>query len=204
MDISLDAIKLPPWDPVAAVEWDEAFEKVENYLRACRVASRLHRARLTALILQRVIEKRSEATLHVLPDSPLPVLSSLAIQEARLLIAKWMGGLLPLRSDERPYTLSEGLLALYLSDAPMRWPNAFLNPQMSPPGFAETLHARLVKAGPELEISSMVPRPLDRGLIPDLADSAMGTFDRFPILRLLFLWLLFGVGLVFLFWYTRH
>ena len=204
MDISLDAIKLPAWDPVVAAEWDEAFEKVENYLRACRVASRLHRARLTALILQRVIEKRSENAIHTPAGTELPPLSSLAIEEARLLITNWLGGLLPPRSDERPYTLPEGFLALYLSDAPMRWPNAFLNPQMSPPGFAETLHARLVKAGPELQISSMVPRPLDRGLIPDLADSAMGTFDRFPILRLLFLWLLFSASLIFLFWYTRH
>jgi hypothetical protein len=85
----------------------------------------------------------------------------------------------------------------------MRWPNAFLNPQLTPPGFAETLHARLVKTGPELEVSSMVPRPLDRGLIPDLADSAMETFDRFPILRTLFLLLIFAAGLIFLFWYTR-
>lgn len=204
MDVSLDAIKLPAWDPVAAAEWDEAFEKVEHYLRACRVASRLHRARLTALILQRVIEKRDAAILQAPPDTLFPPLSSLAIEEARDLITKWMGNLLPPRSDERPYTLAEGFLALYLSDAPMRWPNAFLNPQMSPPGFAETLHARLVKTGPELEVSSMVPRPLDRGLIPDLADSAMGTFDRFPILRLLFAWLLFGASLIFLFWYTRR
>ena len=59
MDLSLEAIKLPAWEPASAAEWDEAFEKVENYLRACRVASRLHRARLTALILQRAIERRA-------------------------------------------------------------------------------------------------------------------------------------------------
>jgi hypothetical protein len=183
-----------------AAEWDEAFEKVENYLRACRVASRLHRARLAAVILQRAIEKRNATS----EGSPSVHLATLAIDEARRLITQWMSGLLPPRSDERPYTLPEGYLALYLCDAPMRWPNAFLNPQLSPPGFSETLHARLVKTGPELEVSSMVPRPLDRGLIPDLADSARETFDRFPILRTLFLWLLISAGLVFLFWYTRR
>lgn len=200
MDLPLDAIRLPAWDPVKATEWDEAFEKVENYLRACRVASRLHRARLAALILQRTIEKR-EAMSGPARETPL---ATLAIEEARDLITQWMSGLLPPRSDDRPYTLSEGFLALYLCDAPMRWPNAFLNPQMAPPGFAETLHARLVRTGPELEVSSMVPRPLDRGLIPGLADSAKETFDRFPILRTLLLWLLFGGGLIFLFWYTRR
>lgn len=200
MDLSLDAIKLPSWDPLVAAEWDEAFEKVENYLRACRVASRLHRARLTALILQRAIEKRAAMP----PETATPHLATVAIQDARELITHWMAGLLPPRTDDRPYTLSEGFLALYLCDAPMRWPNAFLNPKLTPPGFAETLHARLVKTGPELEVSSMVPRPLDRGLIPDLAGSAMETFDRFPILRTLLLWLIIGTGLVFLFWYTRQ
>ena len=200
MDLSLDAVKLPSWDPVMAPEWDEAFEKVENYLRACRVASRLHRARLTAMILQRTIEMR-----NALPGDAPPVhLATAAIEEARSLISRWMSGLLPPRSDERPYMMAEGLLALYLCDAPMRWPNAFLNPQLSPPGFSETLHARLVKTGPELEISSMVPRPIDRGLIPDLADTTLVTFDRFPILRTLFLWFLLGVSLAFLFWYTRR
>lgn len=200
MDLSLDAVKLPAWDPVMAPEWDEAFEKVENYLRACRVASRLHRARLTALILQRTIEKRAN-----LKDNLPPVhLATASIEEARRLISRWISGQLPPRSDDRPYTMEEGLLALYLCDAPMRWPNAFLNPQLSPPGFSETLHARLVKTGPELEISSMVPRPLDRGLIPDLADSTLVTFDRFPILRTLFVWILLGSGLAFLFWYTRQ
>ena len=200
MDLPLDAITLPAWDPVKAEEWDEAFEKVENYLRACRVASRLHRARLTALILQRTINKRAS-----LPEgSPDIHLATLAIDEARDLITQWMSGLLPPRSDDRQYTLAEGFLALYLCDAPMRWPNAFMNPKLSPPGFTETLHARLVKTGPELEISSMVPRPIDRGLIPGLADSAKETFDRFPILRTLFLWILFSGGLIFLFWYTRR
>jgi len=185
-----------------AAEWDEAFEKVENYLRACRVASRLHRARLTAAILQGAIEKRA----HAAEGDALARthLATVAIDEARRLIIAWMSGLFPPRSDDRPYTLSEGFLALYLCDAPMRWPNAFLNPQLSPPGFAETLHARLVKTGPELEVSSMVPRPLDRGLIPELAGSAKETFDRFPFLRILFLWLLIGAALIFLFWYTRR
>ncbi|MEI6564353.1 MAG: hypothetical protein WCO42_08640 [bacterium] len=196
MDLSLDAITLPVWNPEDAPAWDEAFGKVENYLRACRVASRLHRARLTALILQRALGRRA-----VTPDVPL---ASLAIDEARDLIDGWMRGLLPPRENERPYTMAEGFLSLYLCDAPMRWPNAFLNPQQAPPGFADTLHARLVKTGPELEVSSMVPRSMDRGLIQGWAGSALDTFDRLPILRTLFLWVVFAVLLIVLFRYTRR
>ncbi|MEI6165587.1 MAG: hypothetical protein WCS52_00180 [bacterium] len=195
MELSLDAITLPAWNPEDGAAWDEAFGKVENYLRACRVASRLHRARLTALILQRALARRESQA-----DVPL---ATLAIDEARDLIDRWMAGLLPPREHERPYTMAEGFLSLYLCDAPMRWPNAFLNPQQEPPGFADTLHARLVKTGPELEVSSMVPRSMDRGLIQGWAGSAMDTFDRLPILRTLFVWTLFAVLLVVLFWYTR-
>jgi hypothetical protein len=214
MDLPLDAIKLPAWEPASAAEWDEAFEKVENYLRACRIASRLHRARLTALILQRAIERRArnfpdlgkqDAPLSQTLEKPAvrPPLATLAIEEARELIALWLANLLPAHKTERPFTLAEGFLALYLCDAPMRWPGAFLNPQQAPPDFADTLHARLVKTGPELEVSSMVPRPMDFGLLPDLAGSAMDTFDRLPILRTLVAWLLFAAVLIGLFWYTR-
>ena len=249
MDLSLEAIRLPVWDPSSAAEWDEAFEKVENYLRACRVASRLHRARLTAVILQRAIERRekgqglkaedrrlapaadqttaqpdlpslgktpaagflaldksestgqSSAINHPLTSIPL---ATLAIEEARELVAHWLANLLPPRSEEQPFTLAEGFLALYLCDAPMRWPGAFLNPQQAPPDFADTLRSRIVKTGPELEVSSMVPRQIDLGLLPDLAESAFDTLDRFPLIKTLLVWTLFIAGLVFLFWYTRR
>lgn len=194
MDVSLDSITLPAWNPEKAAEWDEAFEKVENYLRACRVSSRLHRARLAAAILQRALAREARVGES---------LASLATDEARELIARWMSELLQRPDLGRQATLDEGYLALYLCDAPMRWPNAFINPSEEPPGFSETLRARLVKTGPELEISSMVPRPIDRGLIPDLAGSAMETLERFPIIKTLFMWLLFVVMLVALFRYTR-
>lgn len=194
VDISLDAVTLPAWQPEKAAEWDEAFEKVENYLRACRVSSRFHRARLTAAILQRAVEARGGRGES---------LAALAIDEAREMISRWMEHLLPVHEGERPVSLNEAYLSLYLCDAPMRWPNAFLNPREQPPGFQDSLRSGLVRTGPDLEVSSMVPRPLDRGLIPGLAGSAMETLERFPILKTLFTWLLFGALLVFLFWYTR-
>lgn len=233
MDLSLDAIKLPAWEPALAAEWDEAFEKVENYLRACRIASRLHRARLAAVILQRAIERQRQgqglphedhpvadhaatgttapaghspsALPQIATPPPAPSsLASLAIEEARELIAFWLAGLLPPQANDRPFTLAEGYLALYLCDAPMRWPSAFLNPQQAPPVFAETLRARLVKTGPELEVSSMVPRPIDLGMLPDWADSAMDKLDRVPLIKTLLAWALFAAALVALFWYTRR
>ena len=197
LDVLLDSLNLPKPNLSELAEWDEAYGKVENYLRACRVSSRMHRARLTALIVHLAIERHAAA-----PSGP--PLASMAIEEARRLIGDWFSGLLPPRSGERSYTQAEGFVALYLCDGPIRWPSAFLNPREQPPGFFDTLRARLVKAGPDLEVSSMVPRAIDRGLLPELADSARATFDRFPIIRTLLLWVLFTAILVALFWYTRR
>ncbi len=197
MDILLDSLSLPAADLADVAELDEAYGTVENYLRACRVSSRLHRARLTAMIVHHTLARRGAAA------EPHP-LSTLAIQAARGLVATWMSGLLPPRPDERPYTQAEGFVALYLCDGPMRWPNAFLNPRQAPPGFLDALRSRIVKTGPDLEVSSMVPRPIDRGILPELAGSARATFDRMPILRTLLFWFLFSAILVALFWHTRQ
>jgi hypothetical protein len=197
LDVLLDAINLPKPGLADVAELDEAYGKVENYLRACRVSSRLHRARLTAIVVNRAVERRAAAAGG-------PPLSTVAIEEARRLIHAWLAGLLPPRPGDRPHTQAEGFVALYLCDGPMRWPSAFLASGEEPPGFLDTLRARLVKAGPDLEVSSMVPRTIDRGLLPELAESARDTFDRFPILRTLLFWFLFAAVLVALFWYTRQ
>ena len=95
------------------------------------------------------------------------------------------------------------MLAIYLGDGPMRWPYAFLDSRRMPAEFAELVRARVVRAGPDLAISSMVPRDMDLGLMPGLVGSAMETFEAVPILKTLFAWLLFFGLLGFLFWYTR-
>jgi hypothetical protein len=198
MDLSLESISLPPWDPARADEWNEAYEKVENYLRACRVSSHLQRARLTALILQRVYDRSQSEGLaegHTLPD--------LAISEVRDRVTEWIGHYLPTREAGKPVNLGEGMLAIYLGDGPLRWPYAFLDSSRMPAEFAESIRARVVRAGPDLAISSMVPRDMDLGLMPELVGSAMETFEALPILKTLLAWLFFFGLLGFLFWYTR-
>ncbi len=197
MDLPLESISLPPWDPARADAWNEAYEKVENYLRACRVSSHLQRARLTALILQRVYDRMQAegAAEHTL--------SELAIREVRERITEWVGHFLPPLGPGRAVSLGEGMLAIYLADGPVRWPYAFLDSSRMPAEFAESIRARVVRAGPDLAISSMVPRDMDLGLMPDLVGSAMETFEALPILKTLLAWLFFLGLLGFLFWYTR-
>lgn len=198
MDLPLESISLPPWDPARADEWNEAYEKVENYLRACRVSSHLQRARLTALILQRVHDR-----MQADEAAKGQALSELAIMEVRDRIADWVGHYLPEREEGKAVNLGEGMLAIYLGDGPMRWPYGFLDSSRMPAEFAESIRARVVRAGPDLAVSSMVPREMDLGLMPELVGSAMETFEAIPILKTLLAWLLFLGVMGFLFWYTR-
>ena len=45
------------------------------------------------------------------------------------------------------------------------------------------MRVRIEQSGPDLAVSSMVPRAIDLGLIPELTDETMETFVKHPVLR---------------------
>ncbi len=183
----------PSWGTME--EWNLAFDKVEDYLRACQVPSRLHRARLICGILRRVNAQGSRQ------EPPLP---ALAIAEARRTMRKWFEQLV---TDNAPAqnirTVADEMVALYLSDAIWQWPTAFLEEGPPPEGMRKAVETAMLRAGPKLEVSSMVPRPLDFGLLPQIASMTMVTLEKWPALKVLIAWLLFLTTLAYLFWYTR-
>jgi hypothetical protein len=65
------------------------------------------------------------------------------------------------------------------------------------------MRAAYIEAGPELELTRMVPRPLDFGPIANVADEAWKTFARWPVLRAVVGWALF-VGLLAFLWFRAH
>jgi len=199
MDLSLESISLPPWDPARAEDWNEAYEKVENYLRACRVGSHLQRARLTALVLQRVHDR-----LQADPQEGELNIPGMAIDEVRNRIEEWIGHYLPEQVIQgKSISLGNSMLALYLGDGPMRWPYAFLDSVNRPDELAEIIRARIVRTGPDFAFSSMVPREIDLGLVPELMGDAMESFESAPVLRTVLVWSFFLGLLAFLFWYTH-
>ena len=60
-----------------------------------------------------------------------------------------------------------------------------------------------MQAGPDLVVSSMVPRPIDLGPITEAAGDTLERFERWPILRALLLWLMFAGALAGIFYATR-
>ncbi|MDZ4200446.1 MAG: hypothetical protein U1E27_14320 [Kiritimatiellia bacterium] len=185
----------PSWGPVA--EWNGAYEKVDDYLRAYGVDSHLHRARLTTSILQRI-----RARWDGLPP-PAPI-ATLAIEETNRMLNEWFSRLLdePVRLQDR-FTDTDGRLALLLSDGPSRWPYSFLELDLIPADMKLALKTNRVKAGPDLQISNMVPRPIDRGRFSELAEDTLEALDRWPIIKSLIAGLLITALLTYLFWMTR-
>jgi hypothetical protein len=184
---------VPSWGSPG--EWNEAYEKVENYLRACRINSRLHRARLIHIILHRVAERG--------PEAGGDALSTLAIRETQQMMKEWFARLLQPGSEDGRYSLVDGRVALLLCDGPDRWPYAFLSTDDLPPEFVREMRASMLVAGPNLQINNMVPRAIDYGWFPEIAGDTLGSLNRWPILQALIVWTLFLLLLSFVFYKSR-
>ena len=178
--------------------WDEAFLRVESYLRAHQIESRLLLNRLAVEII-----RAARATADV-PDAKNADPVALAMREAERRTAAWFSSVLGDAADPDDERLgTRGRIALVMADVPARWPQHFLAATPPPPELIEAMRAAYLEAGPELELTRMVPRPMDFGPIANVADEAWKTFARWPVLRAVFGWLLF-VGLLAAIWFATH
>jgi len=135
------------------------------------------------------------------PPAPL---ATLVIQETNQLLNEWFIRIMDLpEAASTNFTAADGRVALFLCDGPLRWPYAFLENRKIPDDLKNAMRKSLMRAGPELQISNMVPRPIDFGLIPEFADDAMDALNRRPVIKALIGWLIFIATLTILFWKTR-
>lgn len=143
-------LPLPSADPV----WDEAFLRVQSYLRAHGLESPQQLYQLTADIVR---EARAA------PGADDPIGTAMRVTHAR--IGAWFARTgAPLDwSDER--VRAQGRLALIVADLPGRWANQFLSAAPVPPELAAALASDRPLAGPELSLSGMSAAPLEFGLI---------------------------------------
>jgi len=175
--------------------WNNAYVRVEDYLRAHRIHNRMHQSRLIQNILERA------ALRHAAEPALDP--TTLAAEETEALMDSWFGKVLAKESAPHERIAIEGRLALLLSDGSQKWPYAFLDEQNIPAEFAASLRASSIQAGPDMAVSSMVPRLIDLGPIPEAAGETLERFEKWPILRTLLLWLIFSAILFGIFYATR-
>ncbi len=196
MDVPSDTLKpfVPQWG--TPDEWNEAYEKVENYLRACRINSRLHRAQLISRILKRVASRGAMAD-----GTPL---STAAIRETQRMLDSWCQRLMQPHAQSTDFSPVDGRVGLLLCDGPDRWPDAFLADGELPSDLVREMRASMLVAGPNLQISNMVPRPIDFGWFPEIAGDTLEHLERRPLLKAFVLWFIFILVLAYVFYRTRR
>lgn len=139
----------------AGSDWDEAFLRVESYLRAHHLESRVLLNHLATEIIAQSRERAREN-----PDVA-PVTLAMSVTHER--IGAWFAraGRDGDWSNER--VRAGDRLALVLADLPGRWANCFLATAPVPRELTAALSSATLEPGPELRFSNMPPAPLEFG-----------------------------------------
>ena len=175
--------------------WNAAYVRVEDYLRAHRIHNRLHQSRLIQAVLERAAQRHAE--------NPLLDPTTLAAEAVEEMMDQWFADVLGIKNREHQRIAIDGRVAMLLCDGPQKWPYAFLDRSNIPADFATTMHASSIKAGPDMTVSSMVPRDIDLGPITEAAGETLERMEKWPLLRMVLLWALFFGALLGLFFVTR-
>lgn len=175
-------------------QWNAAYVRVEEYLRAHRVHHRLHQVRL----IQRILERA--AARHAADPGVEPTV--LAAEEMEAQMDAWFAEMLQAHDRPTERVAVDGRVALLLSDGMQKWPDAFLD-ERAPEDFSRAMRDSSVRAGPDMAVSSMVPRAIELGPISEAAGETLERFERWPLLRAGILWVMFLAILVALFDLTR-
>lgn len=195
MELSLESLNSFRPRTGTLEQWNAAYGRVEDYLRAHRIHNRLHQSRLILLVLS------AAAGRHEQNPAADPV--TLAIEETDRLMDGWFGELLDEKDLPHNRIAAEGRVALLVADGMQRWPYAFLDVQNIPPEFAQAMRQGSLQAGPDLAVSSMVARDIDLGVITEAAGQTLERIERLPVVRVLLLWLVFISVLAAVFFATR-
>jgi hypothetical protein len=174
--------------------WDEAFLRVESYLRAYGLESRVQLNQVTALIID---EARQRLEAGGAGD---PVRVAMDITHSH--IGAWFvkAGHDLDWSDERIRV--QGRLALVIADLPGRWANYFLGPGPVPAALAAAMGSFQVLPGPEVRLSKMTPETLEFGLL-EPGDTRLPSRRVWPPMRAMASWFLI-FGLLGVTWAASH
>lgn len=175
--------------------WNAAYVRTEDYLRAHRIHNRLHQSRLIQTVLERAAVRHAE--------NPALDPTTLAAEETEHLMDEWFAAVLDAKDLSHDRIAIEGRVAMLLCDGPQKWPYAFLDNRTIPEDFATAMRASSIEAGPDMSVSSMVPREIDLGLITEAAGDTLERIEKWPLLRMVLLWALFLGALFGIFFATR-
>lgn len=189
MESPLTQIQIPPGHSLD--EWNQAYAKVERYLTALRLRNKFLLGQYVYRILDRAT-RRARTESAVAP-------TELAMEEAVKAINDWVGQVLGTDVADTPHRIAtQGRLAMLLADVPGKWQELFLTAGPWPEEFVKAMRDSYLRAGPDFQISSMQPRPIDLGPIHTLT-----TLNKRPYLKMVILWLIL-LGAAVGVWFLTH
>lgn len=155
--------------------WDDAFLRVESYLRAHHLESRVLLNRLAAEVIAEAVPLAHGRTQDEFVTLAMQVLHARA--------GMWFARVFPDGDWTDDRFRARGRLALLLADVPTRWPEAFLSNGPLPEELVTAMRSCAFEPGPELRFTSMPPTPAGE-LFGDDADPASGPVRQGPLVRL--------------------
>jgi hypothetical protein len=115
----------------------------------------------------------------------------------------WAVALCPAAPGESPpQHRARAKARVLLAEAPARWPAHFLR-HPPPPELAAAIDAVRLQSTRPMRQTGMTPQPIDLGPVSEVAHETWKTFDTWPVLRGLTLWLLFALLLGAVFYVVR-
>lgn len=155
-------------------EWNAAYYRLEDYFRAHRVSNKVHQSQIILRILQEAAAKHRE--------NPERSPTQLALEEAYLEIDGWFERLIADPEVTALRASNVGRVSMHILDAPERWPNIFLSRDEGVPAeFIAAMRESSIRGGPDLSVSSMVPRPLDSSPVTELLDETWERLGRISV-----------------------
>jgi hypothetical protein len=181
-------------EPIANASWDEAFVRVESYLRSYGLESRVLLNQATASIIDEARSRAAESGC----ENPVGI----AMETTHARIGEWLAksGQPVDWSSER--TRAQGRLALVIADFPGRWSESFLDSGPFPEALSEAIASCQILPAPGMRLSNMAPEPLEFGLL-EPGDPRLRSRRIWIPMRAMVPWLLifgfFGVA-----WASSH
>jgi hypothetical protein len=191
---SLTIPRPPTVSPPVGLAWDEAFLRVESYLRVHHLESRIQLNRLATEIIT-----EAKASAEDFPAEE-PVALAMRITHAR--IGAWFARAARGCDWSNERERARGRLALVIANLPGQWSNQFLSPEPVAPDLTAAMAAFQFQAGPELRFSNMPPASLEFGF-DDSAGPHAAKRGIWLLVRATSSWLLV-VGLIGAAWAASH
>ena len=182
-------VKIPESD-----SYDDAYTKVEHYLKALRIENRLILSKLVYMILDKTAAEHK--------NCPPEDIAALAMEDAQKLTARWTEKILGMPASEEIGIQLKGRIALLLSNAPTKWAKYFLSDENLPDDLIKTMKDAYITAGPEFQKARMTHRALNFNPAAGVIAETYKLANKNPVVK----WIIYGAIIfifILIFFFTR-